>query len=242
MAIQIGPVIILHERRIRVTFTAALAVGAFTSLSFYSVTSLSGQAASPSVVAAYIVANSPHVVELVLGADLVQGQSYQISAVGVPAQGGGGTTPDPSNQSATYGTKPQAVGPTKGGVSELDEVLYSRDLRFNDGDFVETPGGDLDTVAGNENLTNALNRRLLSNGLPWDPKYGLQAYQHVDGTGQGLLPLRGRAESQMKLDDRVSTVVARVTSDQAEAAGYVEVDVEPIGAGALTTLKIPVGF
>lgn len=240
MAIKIGPVIILHERRIRVTFTVALASGAFTSIAWYSVNSLSGQAASPSVVAAYVVANSSHVVELVLGADLVQGQAYRISAVGVPAQDAT-TTPNPSTQDASYGTKPQVVGRYTGGVSELEEVLYSRDLVFKGGDFVETPGGDLDTVAGAENLELALNRRALSNGLPWDPRYGLRAYDHVDGTGQGLLPLRGRAETQMKLDDRVSTVVARVTSSQDEAAGYVEIDIDPIGAGALTTLKISVG-
>lgn len=241
MAIQIGPVIILHERRIRVTFTAALAIGAFTSIAYYSVTSLSGQAVSPSVVAAYVVANSSHVVELVLGADLVQGQAYRISAVGVPAQDAT-TTLDPSTQDATYGTAPRTVGRVKAGVSELDEVLYSRDLVFTEGDFIETVDGDLATIAGEPNLFQALERRLESNGLPWDPTYGLRAYDHVDGTGTGLLPLRGRAEAQMKADDRVSSAVARVTADQDTSSGYVEVDVKPIGAGDLAQLKIPVGL
>ena len=55
MAIALANVQIRHERRVRLIFSAALAVGAFTSTAPYTVTSLSGEAASPTVVAALTV-------------------------------------------------------------------------------------------------------------------------------------------------------------------------------------------
>src|SRR5262245_28735780 len=96
MSVAFNAVVIRHERRIRLVFTNTLDMSAFTSVSYYSVTSIDGSAASPSVVRAFAVGNSPNVVELQLSLDLVQGAAYRVSAVSVLAIDAT-TTPNPSN-------------------------------------------------------------------------------------------------------------------------------------------------
>lgn len=243
MAIALTQVQIRHERRVRLFFSASLGAGAFTSTGFYTVTSVGGEAASPSVVAALMVANSPSVVELQLAADLVQGQRYTLSAVGVPAVDLS-VTPNPSSEVVYFGEAPAGLGgPQKGGVSELDELLYGRDLLFTAGDFVEDGQGDLATVAGAQNLEAALRRRALSNGLPWDASYGLRADEFVDVPIEGLLPIRSRAETQMRADDRVASAKATVETDNESGTGAVLIDVTPIGAGdALAQIKVAVSL
>ena len=63
MTIALTTAIVRHERRLRLVFSNSLGAGAFSTLTWYTITS-DGTAASPSVVAAYAVANSPQVVEL----------------------------------------------------------------------------------------------------------------------------------------------------------------------------------
>src|SRR5262245_45232761 len=114
-----------RQRRIRVSFTAPVAAGGF-STSLYSVTSEDATSASPTVRAVYGVAGQPNLAELVLDFDLIDGASYVVVAGSVPAVGGGST---PSNASARFryasATKPVNVEPI---VSDLDIILFGRDL------------------------------------------------------------------------------------------------------------------
>ncbi len=240
MAIALNNVQIRHERRVRLIFSTTLAAGAFTSVAFYTVTSVSGEATSPTVIAALTVTGSPEVVELQMGADLVRGQRYTFSAVAVPAADLS-TTPDPSEVVAYYGEILPSPGLQSGGVSELDELLYGRDILFDGGDFVEDGQGDLLTISGVVSLEAALRRCATSNGLPWAPEYGVHADEFVDVPIEGLLPLRGRAESAMRADDRVARVRVTIESDNEGGTGTVAIDVTPIGAGdALRQIQVAI--
>ena len=180
------------------------------------------------------------VVELQLGADLVRGQRYSFSAVGVPAAAGG-ATPDPSAEVGYYGEILPAPGTQAGGTSELDELLYGRDLLFLGGDFVEDGQGDLATTTGVVSLEAALRRRLEASGLPWDATYGPRVDEFVDVPIEGLLPLRGRVETQMRADDRVAKARVSIEADNDSGTGVVSVDVTPIGAGdALKAIQVAI--
>lgn len=242
MAIDLASVIIKHERRAQLVFTAALAAGAFASTSYYSVTSLGGGGSSPTVVAVYLVAGSTSVVELALSVDLTPGVSYSFAAVAVPAADAS-TTPDPSTAVAVFGQPTKApTAQQKGGNSELERLLYGEDVVFANGDFVEGPGGDLATVSGAANLSGALYRRLFSDGLPWDDKYGLKPREYVDGTPGGMLSIRARAEEQLRADDRVATATVQVVIDNPNSQAFVLADVSPTGVGDLAKLKVPVAL
>lgn len=211
MSIALNAAVIKHERRIRVLFTNTLASSAFTSTSYYTVTSLDGATSSPAVVRAFAVASSPHVVELQLADDLVQGAAYTISAVGVPATDLS-TTPNPSETGVRMGREPQAgtAATARGPITVLEELLFGRDARWTGSDFAEAPSGDLDEISGLELMETDLTRRGLSNGLPWDPAFGLHAREFVNGSPTGMRTLRGRAIAQLLQDDRVASADAEV--------------------------------
>jgi hypothetical protein len=216
MTIALNSVVIRHERRARLIFTAALASGAFTSTSFYTVTSVDGAATPPGVAKALAISDSPNVVELQMDADLVQGAAYSFSAVGVPAVDAS-VTPDPSAHEARMPREQGqvALGARRKG-SDLEEVLYGRDLRWTGSDFAEAPGGDLDDTAGLEVVETDLTSRLLSDGLPWDNDFGLKGREYVDAPAPSLVELRGRAVTQLRQDDRV--IAATVTIDLSDPA------------------------
>lgn len=217
MTIALNTIILRHERRVRLVFTLALGAGAFTSTSFYTVTSVDGATTPPTVVKALGVTDSPNVVELQLGSDLVQGAAYSFSAVAVPGVDAS-TTPDPSAVEARMPREPGPAAPgTRQQGSALEEVLYGRDLRWSGSDFAEAPGGDLDTTAGIEVVETDLSRRMLSDGLPWDQDFGLHGREYVDAPSPSLVELRGRAVAQLRQDDRVlSATVSVDVSNPAE--------------------------
>lgn len=210
MAITFATVTIRHERRVRLGFTNTLDAAAFTSTAYYTVINQDAGGVSPDVVKAIAVANSPNFVELQLSVDLVQGSLYRFSAVGVPATDLS-TTPDPSDVDVRVPRErePVALG-TGSVVSQLEEALFGRDIRWNGEDFAETPGGDLATWTGAPLVENDLARRLTASGLPWDPTYGLGAREFVDGNPNALLPLRGKAIAQMRQDNRVAKADAAI--------------------------------
>jgi hypothetical protein len=82
VAIAFNAVLFRHERRARLVFTNSLDSAAFTSTAYYSVTNLDGLASSPAVQKAMGVANSPEVVELQFGADLVPRALIGLTLVG----------------------------------------------------------------------------------------------------------------------------------------------------------------
>lgn len=212
MTIALVTAIVRHERRIRLVFSANLAAGAFTSLGWYTITS-DGTAANPPVVAAYAVPNSPQTVELHLGVDLTQGALYTASAVGVPATGGGGSTPNPSN--AQFRVATERGGNDLGAprqASDLEKRLYGSDLVHDGNDFVEGPDGDLVKIAGLPVVKGDLRRGIESNGLPWDATHGMHAREFVDAPAPMLDQIPGLAVAYVLRDDRVVSATASVVT------------------------------
>ncbi len=243
MTISILSVTVRHERRVRLGFSQGLAAGAFgpAAVPLYSVTCLDGTATAPDVTKALAVSASPDFVELQLGADLSQGSLYYFSAVGVPGLDAS-VTPDPSAVPAMIAreTRTAALG-ARGAPSSFEEALYGRDIRWSGTDFATTPAGDLDTVSGVECVSLDLTARLTEDGLPWDPTWGLNAYEYVDAPSPSLPALRGKAISQMRADDRVATADATVDITDIEAPTITAAPVL-VGAalfGAALSLPVP---
>lgn len=215
MTIALNSITVRHERRIRLGFTATLAAGAFGAAGtpLYVVTSLDGLGTDPGVKKALVIADSPDFVELQLGADLVQGGLYSVSAVGVPGTGGAGVTPAPSTLTFRIGAEqdPRApMGGSQASLSTFEVQLYGIDLAFADGDFTEGPDGDLATIGGVALVELDLTNRLLGNGLPWDAAFGPHLREYVDGTPGSLTPVRARVIRELRQDDRVATADASV--------------------------------
>jgi hypothetical protein len=228
VSIALVSVTIRHERRVRLFFDNTLASGAFSSVSYYTVTSVDGSATDPSVVKAFAVASSPTVVELALGGDLVQGAAYSFAAVGVPATDLS-VTPGGSAVVAKLATeaRPAALG-ARGAPTELETTIFGVDLIFQ-GDFQVDPSGDLSTQGGAPVLRRDLQDRLLSEGRPWDRTFGLRPRQYVDGPAGAVQSLRGKAVDQVLQDDRVKSCKASVnTSDP--SAPIIRVVPVPVGS------------
>lgn len=209
MAINLVSATIRHERRVRLSFDASLGAGAFTSVAYYAVENDDGGAASPGVQKALIVSSSPSTVELQLDTDLVQGARYTFTAAGVPAVDLS-TSPE-QTVVATMGREPaqSAIG-TRGPVTDLERTLYGEDVSWTGADWAETPDGDLAEEGGLRVAVLDIQRALTANGLPWDPSFGLQARQEVDGAPQAMTALRGRAVALLRRDDRIRDVEATV--------------------------------
>lgn len=207
MSIALVTAVVRHERRIRLVFSNTLAAGAFTTLSWYAITS-DGTAANPPVVAAYAVTSSPQTVELHLGSDLVQGVLYTVSAVGVPASDLS-STPDPSEAKFRVAVQrgDNDINATPK-ASDLERRLYGMDLVHNGTDWVEGPDGDLATIEGKPVVKADIRRGIEGNGLPWDPRYGMRARQFVDAPSPMLAQLPAIAEAYVQQDDRVESVTA----------------------------------
>lgn len=236
MAISLLSVFVKHERRVRLLFSNSVAGGAFTSTSFYSVEELDGAAANPGVAKAIIVASSPQTVELQLDTDLVQGARYRFSAVGVPAIDSS-VTPSPSDAYATVGREQSAAAiGAKAATTALERTLFGVGVA-RDGDWLETPDGDLDIVGGIRAATLDLQRAVIADGLPWAPSYGFRARQEVDGAPASLLALRGRAIALMRSDDRI--VAADAAVDLADPSAPT-LELRPTWIGARGTPQAPV--
>ncbi len=190
-------------RRIRLLFSKNLAVGAFTSTSFYTVTCIDGAGASPPVVAALAITDTAYAAELALSTDLVPGGSYVVSAVAVPAQDASTTPPGtelPLRQ-------PQRLeGPSQElSADALSAFFFGADIQFQ-GDFLETANGDLARVIGTENVRGALARTMVSDGLVHDPSYGSHVREYVDGPAGALGTLPGKVQKALLRDDRVKRI------------------------------------
>lgn len=209
MSIALITARVRHERRLRLEFSNTLAAGAFTTLSWYTITS-DGTAADPPVVAAYSVTSASHAVELHLGSALVQGVLYTVSAVGVPAADLSSTA-DPSETKFRVGVERgnndiQATPK----ASDLERRLYGMDLVHDGTDWIEGPDGDLATAEGKPVVKGDILRGVVANGLPWDERYGMRARQYVDAPSPMLAQLPAIAEAYVQRDDRVESVTADV--------------------------------
>ena len=228
-------------RRIRLLFDKTLAVGAFTSTSFYAVTCTDGAGASPSVVAALAVPNSPYAVELALSTDLVPGGAYVVSAVAVPAADATTTPPGtelPMRQPERPPGPSQSVSP-----ADVMAFVYGSDIVWQE-DFLETADGDLATVSGVENVRGALVRAVTSDGLAHDPTYGAHPREYVDGPAGMLGTLPGKVQRALLRDDRVKRVRSVTIEDfdpNDRAKAVLNSDVELVGGLSVssnTPLKV----
>lgn len=211
MAISLSSVLIKHKRRIRLVFSNDLAAAAYTTLSYYAITSLDAVGVSPTVIGAVAVSGSGHELELALGSDLAPGGKYNISAIGVPATDTS-VTDNTSQKVTVFGQIQSPINSESDAVNTL-ALIYGRDLVWNGLDFAETPNGDLATISGSDNFISALSRRLLANGLPWDPSYGPNARAFVNGTAPHVKTLRGELLSQCGRDDRVKRATVTLEED-----------------------------
>jgi hypothetical protein len=228
MASLVG-VVVRHERRLRFRFDAELSPAAFQSTRFYAVTCTDGHGVSPPIAGALVVGADLHELELALGADLVDGASYEVRVAGAP-------TSDGQTADGFARVRPGAQ-PTTGDADtdDADRVLYGIDLVHDGGDYVESTDGDLATIEGLPNLEGAIARRLASDGLPWDSIYGAKPRRYVDGAVGALSTLRGALIREALNDDRVEAADATLADDDETF----DVDVTPVGTDASLTLQVP---
>lgn len=93
-------------------------------------------------------------------------------------------------------------------MSELDEFL-KRDIAFKS-DFVQTASGDLDVIAGLDNLKEALFRRLITTpgSVIHRPEYGvnLKKWQGSLNSLENQRRLAAAIKEQFEQDERVELV------------------------------------
>lgn len=187
-------------RRVRLLFDKNLAVGAFTSTSFYTVLCTDGAGVDPAVAAALAVPNVPFAVELALADDLAPGGSYTVSAVAVPAVDAS-TTPSGSTLPMFEAERPP--GPSESvSADALATFIFGADPAFQE-DFLETADGDMARIVGQENAKAALVRAMVSDGLCHDPTYGAHPREYVDGPAGTIGTFPGKVQRALLRDDRV---------------------------------------
>lgn len=206
MSIALTTVEVRHERRIRLTFTNSLAIGAY-NVALYTVVNTDGRATSPSVVAAMLIPGMPNNVELALGTDLVPGAAYAVSANGVPASDLS-VTPTPSTEQFVYGAKIFNVR-TEPKIRDRERLVLQEDIIWNGLDFQESPTGDLATVAGKPNVTKGIWRSIETSGLPWDPAWGVDVREYVDSPSAAAGTLKGAISAQILRDERIARVSSK---------------------------------
>lgn len=236
MTFALQTLIVRSRRRVRVIFTDAVAIGAF-STSFFSITSSDGVGASPSLNGALMVPDSAQAVELSLAQDLADSGNFTLNVVsGVPALAGG------TAAAATYAFKAPAAPPPPSPELPSDDSLdaiYGNDIMFSNDDFVETAEGDLAVGGGVQNVVDALVSRGLSNGLPWDGTYGAKPREYVDGADTGIPVLRATMIGQFLQDDRVSLATGSSSTDTSGDA-TISIDVVLVGQNNPVNVPVPV--
>lgn len=241
MAIELTGIVVKHERRVRLVFSAPLAAAAFgtPAPAAYVIDNEDGAGPSPGVDAAIIVAGANTNVELALDSDLATGGLYRVRAIGIPAQDASVST-SASDQRFRFGI-PSTTTNEEPKVSEGDLLLYGRDIVWGGVDYLETAEGDLATTEGPQNAIGALDRRMRGAPLPWAPLYSPRAREFVDAPLPTIAALRGRLETQAQRDDRFKGVVAKLIVDDEEPSdSYFEVTPTLIGGNVTAPLNVGV--
>ncbi len=148
-------------------------------------------------------------VELILDIPLTPGGFYEVYAEGVPATDA--STTAPGTKTAFRLAAPDKASPfQERQFTDREKLLYFEDFIWDGADFVEAPNGDLARVSGTANVGKAILRGATTNGLPWDPSWGVDAEEYVDAPAVAVGTMRGALSSQALKDPRVSRV--RVTA------------------------------
>jgi len=225
------------ERRVRITFSSALAAGAF-STSLYAVATADDLGASPiTVEAAYAISSDSNSVELSVDSNFTPGGQYTITCTSVPPISGTnftgtiqGQCPAPSY--ATY----QNVEPE---TQDLQLVLYGEDIQWDGNDFDESPTGDLLTLQGRPNWQAAMARRMTSYGIIWDASYGANAYASVDAPQPYQTSLAGKFLAQARQDDRTAQATIAFSQNAANAQEF-DFNMQITGRDGLDPIVLPV--
>lgn len=226
MTLELLSVEVRSPRRIRLRYSLALAAGAF-SVSWFSITCADSSTGDPLVSAALLVPSDSAQLELALGIDLAPGAQYTLtSAANIPGVGGALSALD-----VTSFRPPQSRQAPSPSVSSDDvrALLFGEDLAHNGSDLVETADGDLAIVSGPENAMNAVVRRALADGLPYNQDYGPHLRKFVDAPSPTVRAARGSIERQARLDDRVKGVQATVRPDDNSGDITIDATVQLIG-------------
>ena len=226
--------------RTRLFFANALASGAFTSTSYYAIASADGLGpAVMNVVAVFAVASNSAAVELAVEPPMNPGGLYTLTATSVPCADSSTFTGSLQGRTGIPVAAPPNVEPER---NDFTLLLYSRDLLYQGNDFAETAGGDLATVSGQANYFGAIERRMSSSGLTWDPGYGPRADQYVNAPDALSRPLAGVLVAQARADDRTAQATVQVVTLPGDASGngwLFEVTVVGKDGLAPKTLTVP---
>lgn len=198
---------IRSSTRIRLYYTSNLNSYAFRDVSKYTLVSTNAGTNLPSFIAEYAVPAEGNAVELILNSDLSKDCSYDVIVNNLSYFENSTTYRCISNSFVSVYNGSVKKRPSIGNDDLLEE-LYGVDLIWDGEDLVETFGGDLASITGDEMVKNAIVRRLLSNGLPWDKNYGAMTRKYVDGTRFALSSLRSNLLNQCLSDNRVVSAEA----------------------------------
>lgn len=198
-------------QRIRVLCTQALAVSAFQSLAYYSVTNLDGMGAIPTVQAVFAILNTPQAFELQLSYALCPGSQYQVTVTNLPFADSSTFT---GSLVAQVPAQPNTPNPqNEPSTGDLDLLFYGRDIAMTElGDFALLPTGDFQTVKGRPNWRGAVLRAQMSNGVPWNRNYGARPNDYVNAPTQYQLPFSARLVQVARADDRTLSAQVSISS------------------------------
>ena len=226
MTVELQSIEVRGPRRVRLRYTNTLGAGAFVT-SWFSIVSVDEVTADPLVVAVMLVPGFPEQIELQLSLDLAPGGSYELtSAAGIPAGDASTTALDVSNFRPATPRQAPSISVSSADVRTL---LYGEDLVHDGQDMVETHDGDLATISGEANALNAVVRRALADGLPYNPGYGPKLRRFVDAPSPSIRAGRGDLERNARLDDRVKRITAELAPDDNTGDVTINVNVELIG-------------
>lgn len=223
MSIALAQVQVRTERRIRLTFTGALAGGAYVP-GLYALTCTDTNGAAPNVVAALqISGGATNAVELAVDSDLAQGQHYAVVCTNVPGADSSFFT---GSAGIYWGPVVTSIPNSESTTDDASVLVFGRDLVFSGVDYVEDATGDLMTVSGLANVQGAVMRRINGYGLPWDPTYGPKLYDYVDGPAPVVRTARGTILQQALADDRVKSCAVDFAQDPTQPnAAYFNIQV-----------------
>lgn len=236
MAIVPISVIFRGPRRVRSIFSGALASGAFTTLGMYSITADDGGTNPLNIVALFAITNTASAVEFAVDSDLTSGALYTIGFTAVPGADLSTFTGTVDSRVGLELTAQVNVEPER---DDLNLLLYQRDLVFSGNDIQEDATGDLLSVSGRPNWKGAINRRVFSVGLPWDPTYGPEAEQSVDAPAPYAPAFGASVASQARLDDRTKQAVVQVIPAPGDPAGFI-VQAAITAKDDLATMTVPI--
>jgi len=225
------------QYRIRLQFSSALAAGAFTVPSMYSVSTADNQGASPiTVVSLFAISSDPNSVEIAINSPFAQGCLYTVLCTSVPPVSGTSFTGTITDRFPQATTAYQNVEPE---TSDYFLILYNRDVQWDGSDFDETASGDLQTVSGRPNWKGAMNRRVVSYGVQWDTSYGGKTGQFVDAPSPMQTSLAGALLSQARLDNRTRSASISVVENTADpVGGSWFLDMHLVGIDGLGTITV----